>query len=400
MTTNDPQPKPGVMTIAPYVPGDSSVPGTVEPIKLSSNESPLGACPAAREAAAAAIATMDVYPDGAAQALREAIAEAEALPADQIVCGAGSDELIALIANAYLREGDEAIHTAHGFLMYNISTRAAGGVPVPVPERDLHADMDAILAAVTPRTKLVFLANPNNPTGTYVPFSAVRRLREGLPPHVILVLDAAYCEYVQRDDYENGAALVAQTHNTIMTRTFSKLYGLAGLRLGWAYCPPTIAAVLERVRGPFNVTSPALAAGTAAIRDRAFIAAAVDHNTQALAWLEPALTALGLRVTPSVGNFVLIHFEGAGGAKGANAADAFLRARGIILRKVAGYGLPGALRMTVGTDAQNRAVVDALTAFTASVDVDQAQHGDATLGEPLSTRSQATPADASAGRTL
>ncbi|MFZ4807791.1 MAG: histidinol-phosphate transaminase [Hyphomicrobiaceae bacterium] len=362
MTIIAPTPRPGVLDIMAYVPGESHVPGGVKPIKLSSNETPLGPSPAAVAAFKATADDLERYPDGSATALRQAIGRVYGLNPDRIVCGAGSDELLNLIAHGYLGPGDEAIYTEHGFLVYRIAILGTGATPVIAPERQLCADIDAILDRVTARTKVVFLANPNNPTGTYVPIGEVRRLRAGLPPSILLVLDAAYAEYVRRNDYEAGIELVATGESTIMTRTFSKIYGLAALRLGWAYCPAGVADVLNRIRGPFNISAPAIAAGVAAIEDRAHIDKAVAHNDQWLPWLAAEFEKLGLTVTPSVGNFLLIHFPKTG-PRAAVAADAFLKSRGIIVRRVAGYGLPDALRMTVGTEAENRAVVAAIGAF-------------------------------------
>jgi histidinol-phosphate aminotransferase len=359
-----PTPKPGVLEISPYVPGESSVPGRAKPIKLSSNETPLGPSPHALEAFRTAAATIDRYPDGTAGPLKTAIARAYGLSVDRIVCGAGSDDLLSLLAHAYVGAGDEGIYTEHGFLVYPIAIRAAGGKVVVAPERSLTADVDAILSRVTERTRIVYIANPNNPTGTYLPIQEVRRLHAGLPSNVVLVLDGAYAEYVRRNDYEAGLELVATTENTVMTRTFSKVYGLASARLGWAYCPVHIADALNRIRGPFNVSTPAMAAGIAALEDRAHIERSVAHNEQWLAWLAKEIAALGLAVTPSVANFVLVTFP-KDEASGALAADAFLKSRGIIVRRVASYGLPNSLRITVGTEADNRAVVAALSDFVA-----------------------------------
>ncbi len=360
MAKNGPRPQPGILDISPYVPGESNVPGGVKPIKLSSNETPLGASPRAVAAFKAEADQLDRYPDGAATALRGAIGKLYGLDPARIVCGSGSDELINLIAHAYIGPGDEAVYSEHGFLMYKIATLACGGKPVSVPERKYTADVDAILSRVGPRTKVVFLANPNNPTGTYLAHGEVRRLQQGLPPGTLLVLDAAYAEYVRRNDYEAGLELVATTENTVMTRTFSKIYGLAALRLGWAYCPADVADVLNRTRGPFNVTSPALAAGVAALEDRAHIEHALAHNEKWLPWVAAEIGKLGLEVTPSVGNFVLIHFAS---PQAAVAADEALKARGIILRRVAAYGLPNCLRMTIGTEDDNHKVVAALASF-------------------------------------
>src|SRR3954471_12402243 len=275
-----PQPRPGVLAIDPYVPGKSTAPGVARVFKLSSNETPLGPSPKAVAAYRAVAEHLEDYPDGASTALREAIGRAFGLDPGRIICGAGSDDLLNLIADAYLCDGDEAIHTTHGFLVYPIATLGSGAKPVAAAEKNYTADVDAILAAVTERTKIVFLANPNNPTGTYIPFNEVKRLHGALPPHVLLVLDAAYAEYVRRNDYESGIELVATSENVVMSRTFSKIHGLAALRLGWIYGPAAVVDVLNRIRGPFNVNSAAMAAGTAAIEDSGHVEAARAHNEQ------------------------------------------------------------------------------------------------------------------------
>jgi len=357
-----PEPRPGILDIDIYVPGDSALPGERIPIKLSSNETPFGPIPAAVDAYVAASQYLHRYPDGSARALREAIGERYGLNADRIVCGAGSDELLTLLAQAYLRPGDEGVFTEHGFLVYRIAILASGGVPVVAKEKNLQTDVDAILDVVNDRTRIVYVANPNNPTGTYIPIKEVRRLRGELPTGVLLVLDGAYAEYVRKNDYEAGLELVANTNNTVMTRTFSKIHGLAALRLGWAYCPEAIADVLNRVRGPFNVSSAAQAAGVASTRDSARLDVSILHNERWLAWLETAFSNLGLKVTSSVANFVLVHFPSKG-AHTAAAADTFLKSKAILLRRVSGYGLPNALRMTVGLEAENRAVVAAIAQF-------------------------------------
>jgi len=362
MTANRPQPRPGVLDIAPYVPGKSNAPGVAKVFKLSSNETPLGPSANAIAAYRAAGEHLEDYPDGSASALREAIGTSFGLDPDRIVCGAGSDDLLNLIARAYLKDGDEAIHATHGFLVYPIATLAAGATPIVAPETNYTVNVDAILASVTPRTKVVFLANPNNPTGTYIPFDEVKRLHKGLPPHVLLVLDAAYAEYVQRNDYESGIELVATTDNVVMTRTFSKIYGLAALRLGWMYGPAHVVDAINRVRGPFNVNAPAIAAGIAAIRDTVHVERARAHNVYWLAWLTEEIGKLGLKVTPSIANFLLIHFCDRKGHT-AKDADAFLTKRGLILRQVGAYKLPNALRLSVGTEEANRLVVQALKEF-------------------------------------
>jgi histidinol-phosphate aminotransferase len=362
MTANRPQPRPGVLDIAPYVPGKSTAPGVAKVFKLSSNETPLGPSEKAIAAYQAAGKHLEDYPEGAATELREAIGAAFGLDPARIICGAGSDDLLNLIARAYLTDGDEAIHTTHGFLVYPIATLGTGAKPIVAPETKHTADVDAILKAVTPKTKVVFLANPNNPTGTYVPFDEVKRLHKGLPAHVLLVLDAAYAEYVTRNDYEAGIELVATSENVVMCRTFSKIYGLAALRLGWMYGPAHIVDAVNRVRGPFNVNAPAIAAGVAAIRDTAHVEKARAHNTHWLAWLTEEIGKLGLTVTPSVANFVLIHFPETKG-RTAKDADAFLTKRGLVLRVVGSYKLPNCLRMTVGSEEANKLVVQALKDF-------------------------------------
>ncbi|MGE0006377.1 MAG: histidinol-phosphate transaminase [Parvibaculaceae bacterium] len=358
-----PMPKPGILDIAPYVPGKAGAKGR-KVHKLSANENPLGASPAAIEAYRGAAEVLEFYPDGAAHDLREAIAGRYGLKPENIVCGAGSDEILQLLAHAYLGPGDEAVYSEFGFLVYPIAIASNGATAMVARETRHTADVDRMLSCVNAKTRIVFLANPNNPTGTYLPVSEVKRLHAGLPGNCLLVLDAAYAEYVRRNDYESGIELVSTNDNVVMTRTFSKIHGLASLRLGWAYCPSHVADVLNRIRGPFNVGTPALRAGAAAIADKAHVERAVAHNDEWLAWLTGELTALGLEVTPSVGNFLLVHFP-ATAPHAAARADAFLAARGIILRRMDGYGLPGALRLTVGSQEANRDVVAALKDFLA-----------------------------------
>lgn len=365
MSSKDmPRPKPGVMEIAAYVPGRETADGAAKVYKLSSNESPFGPSPKVAEAIAAKNADLALYPDGSAHVLRDAIAKTYGLNPGNILCGNGSDELLGLLCQTYLGSGDEGLFTQHGFLVYKIQIMAAGATPVAVPDIELTADVDAILGAVSEKTKLVFLANPNNPTGTYIPVNEVRRLHAGLPGHVILVLDAAYAEYVRRNDYEAGIELVSGNPNVVMTRTFSKIHGLAGLRIGWMYAHEAIIDACNRVRGPFNVNALAITAGAAAIADRAHVERAIEHNDKWLVRISEALEATGFSVTPSVGNFILIHFPQTPG-KTAAEADAYLGARGYVLRRVAGYGLPDALRMTIGNEEANLGVLDALKSFMA-----------------------------------
>ncbi|MCK3780416.1 histidinol-phosphate transaminase [Ensifer sesbaniae] len=362
LASKSPEPRSGILDIAAYVPGKEHAPGVAKVHKLSSNETPLGASPKAIEAFQAAAFNLERYPDGQARALREAIGAVHGLNPANIMCGNGSDELLGLLCHTYLGSGDEGIITEHGFLVYKIQILASGATPVTVKEKDARVDVDAILSAVTERTKVVFLANPANPTGTYIPVDEVRRLHAGLPEGVLLVLDAAYAEYVRRNDYAAGLELVSASRNVVMTRTFSKIYGLAGLRIGWMYAPPEVIDAVDRVRGPFNLSAPAIAAGAAAIRDQAFVATAVDHNLTWLARVSEALEAIGLRVTSSVTNFVLIHFPDEAG-KRAEEADDFLTGRGYILRAVGSYGFPNALRMTIGSQEANEGVIAALTEF-------------------------------------
>ena len=351
-----PQPKDSIMTISAYVGGEHKAPSANRVIKLSSNEGPFGPSPKASAAFAALADKLHIYPDGGAHQVREAIAETQNLPIEQIVCSAGSDELIALLVLAYAGPGDEILHTEHGFLMYAISAKAVGATPVSVPETNRTADVDALLAAVTPATRMVFIANPNNPTGTYLPASEVRRLHAGLPSDVMLVLDGAYAEYMTADDYEDGVAMVREAENVVMIRTFSKIHGLGGIRLGWAFAPLAIADVLNRVRGPFNVNVAAQAAGAAAIRDVDFIAKSVAHNTEWRQWTTDQLRALGIRVDDSFGNFVLADF----GDHDPEPLRLALKEEGILIRQVGGYGLPHCMRITIGTAEDMRETVDAI----------------------------------------
>jgi histidinol-phosphate aminotransferase len=357
-----PTPKPGVLDIAPYIGGRATAAGATRVFKLSSNEGALGASPAGVEAFQSASGVLDIYPEGSAKILRDAIGEAYGLNPDRIVCGNGSDELLTMLANAYLRPGDEVLFSEHAFLVYRIATLANSAVPVSVPEKNLRVDVDAMLAAVSPRTRLIYLANPNNPTGTYLTGEEVRRLHAGLPPTALLVIDAAYAEYVRRNDFESGIEMVSQFDNVVMTRTFSKIYGLAGLRVGWAFCPAHVADALNRVRGPFNVSTAAQRAAAAALKDRRHIEDSITHNEKWKSWLVEHIRKTGLRVDDGVANFVLIHFA-ASGVHTAKAADEFLMSRGIILRGVGNYGLPNCLRLTIGTEEANRMVAAALEEF-------------------------------------
>ncbi len=352
----------GILDIAPYVPGRDRAEGGRRVIRLASNETPLGASPLAIDAFRRCADRLHRYPDGGARELREALGAHHGLDLARIVCGNGSDDLLGLLATAYSGPGAEVIVSEHAFAIFGIAARAAGARPVTVPARALGADIDAMIARAGADTRICYLANPNNPTGTCVPAAALARLRAGLPDHCLLVIDAAYAEYMQDDDYADGTALVDAHDNVVMTRTFSKIYGLSALRLGWLYAPPGVVDVLNRIRMPFNVNHAAQAAGIAALEDTAFVARAVAHNAEWRPWLEREMASLGLTVHPSAANFVLAEFPGRPGRDSA-AANAFLLRRGIIPRPLAGYGLPQCLRFSIGLAEENPLVIDALGDF-------------------------------------
>lgn len=356
-------PKPGVLEIAPYKAARGNH-GTIR-FSLASNESAIGPSPAAIEAYRSAANQMHLYPDADANVFREAIAAGHDLDPEGIVCGNGSDELLTLIASAYLRPGDEVLFGEHAFLVYRTATLANSATPVAAQEPDLRVDVDRMLALVTPRTRLVYVANPNNPTGTYISGSELRRLHAGLPPQTLMVIDSAYAEYMRDSEYEPGDELVSQFENVVMTRTFSKAYGLAGLRVGWVFCQPTVSNVLNRIRGPFNLSVAAQCAAVAALNDRDHLEHAVAHNERWRSWLIRQFRPLGLKVDDSAGNFVLVQFP-KHGPHTAGEADVFLLNRGIALRPVAAYGLPHCLRLTIGTEEANRAVVSVLAEFMKS----------------------------------
>jgi len=345
------------------VPGESKAEGANRVVKLSSNEGAFGVPPGARAAYEAASSGLHRYPDGGSAALRRAIGARFGLDPARIVCGAGSDDLIYQLCLAYGGTGTELVMSEHGFSIYEIAGQYAGCRVRKAPERRLTADVDALLAQVLGATRLLFLANPNNPTGTMLPRAEVERLRAGLPPEVLLVLDGAYAEYVERPDYEAGAALVDSGEDTVMTRTFSKMWGLGGARIGWAYAPAAVVDVLNRVRGPFNVSVPAQAAGVAALAEPGWLERSRSHNARWRAWLGEALARVDIRVWPSEANFVLADF---GSPEAADAADRALRARGVIVRRVGGYGLPQCLRITVGLEEECRLVAEVLTEHVAA----------------------------------
>jgi len=351
-------PQPGIMQITPYVAGKSAAYGGNRVTKLSSNENPLGPSEAAKAAYIEAAQSLEIYPSSDHASLRAAIASVHSLDAGRIICGAGSDEIISLLCNTYAGPGDEVLHTEHGFAMYAISARAAGATPVVASESSRHADVDALLAACTEHTRLVFLANPNNPTGTMILASEVERLAESLPPQALLVLDGAYAEFVE--GFDGHAALVETRDNVVMTRTFSKIYGLGGARVGWGYGPAHVIDALNRVRGPFNVSAAALAAAEAAVQDGAYTGHCRTENAKWRAWLRASLAEIGISSDQSHANFILPRFADSATA---DAADTFLQSRGLVVRAVAGYGLPAFLRITVGDEIACRAVASALADF-------------------------------------
>jgi histidinol-phosphate aminotransferase len=350
--------QPGIMQIAPYQGGKSTLEGVENVIKLSSNENPYGPSELAIKALVQSSRELHRYPSTDHRALRDAIADVHGLDPSRIICGAGSDEIIAFLCQAFAGPGDEVIHTEHGFAMYRISALATGATPVEVPEHNRVVDVDAILAGCTKRTKLVFIANPNNPTGTMIDAGEVARLAEGLPPQVLLVLDGAYAEFV--DGFDAGAALIEARDNVVMTRTFSKLYGLGGLRIGWGYGPQAIVDVLNRIRGPFNLSGAALAAAEAAIGDTDYVEDCRAKNAKWRVWLGKALAASGVPSDMSFANFILARFAD---QEEAEACDTYLQSQGLIVRRVAGYKLPNALRITIGDQAACRRVATAIASF-------------------------------------
>ncbi len=355
-----PQPRPGILDIKPYVPGSSSAPGASRIFKLSSNESALGASPKAISAYNEAASDLFSYPDGGSAALRDKIAEVYGLDASRIVCGAGSDEILQLLTKAYVGEGDNIIQSEHGFLVYALAAKSCGAEPRFAKETNLTSNIDAMLALVDDRTRMMFVANPNNPTGSYIPEIELLRLRQGLRDDILLVVDAAYAEFMEQPDYNGGERLVDQFDNVVMTRTFSKIYGLAALRLGWGYCPSAVADVLNRIRGPFNVTLPAQAAGLAALDDQDFVERNRAFNREQRSWMAERLSAMGLEHVPGFGNFILIKFPD---ARGLNADDiqSYLGSEGVIVREMGAYKLGEYLRVSIGEKEGNQKFIELLS---------------------------------------
>lgn len=352
------RPQPGIMDIALYQGGKAQVAGVSNVVKLSSNENPFGPSDKAKEAFARSVHQLHRYPNTDHASLRGAIADVHGIDAERIICGVGSDEIIHFLCQCYAGPGDEVVYTEHGFLMYKISAMAAGATPVEVAERERTTDVDALLAACNHRTKLVFIANPNNPTGTMISAGEVARLARGLPQQAILVLDGAYAEYV--DGFDAGLSLVEASSNVVMTRTFSKIYGLGGLRIGWGYGPKAIIDVLNRIRGPFNLSNAQLEAAEAAVRDQEFVNRCRSENARLRHWLAEALAEHGVPSDTSMANFVLARFAS---AEEAEACDLFLQQQGLLVRRVAGYKLPHCLRITVGDESSCRRVAHAIGQF-------------------------------------
>ncbi len=359
---NRPKPKPGILDIQAYVGGKSKIEGVDHPIKLSSNENVLGCSPLAQAAFAQTAHQLNLYPDGRCDALRAAVAEKFGLEPERLIFGCGSDEVFTMLAQVYCEPGDNVVQGQYGFLAYRIAGRSAGAQVRFAKEPHCRVDVDAVMAEVDDRTRIVFIANPGNPTGTWLSGAEIRDLHDRLPPNVILVLDGAYAEFADDPAYDDGATLAQGSQNIVVTRTFSKIYGLAALRVGWGYAPLAVIDALERVRGPFNVNLPAQAAALAALSDDDFVERSQDLVRVWRPWMMQQLGGLGLEVMPSQGNFVLARFPKAAGRTAAE-GEAFLASKGYLVRGTAGYGLGDCLRITIGLEAHNRAVIDVLAQF-------------------------------------
>lgn len=361
--TDLPTPKPGILDIAPYVGGKSRIEGVAEPMKLSSNENMLGAGEKAREAYEAAVRNIHIYPDGRATKLRQAVADHHGLEPERLIFGNGSDEVFALLNQTYLTPGDNIVTGQYGFLAYRISAKANQAEVKLAPEPEFKATPEALLEQVDERTRIVYVSSPSNPTGSYNTGEEIRRLREGLRPDILLVIDEAYAEYVTEPDWETSFPLARDSDNIVVTRTFSKIHGLGGLRIGFGYAPLKVAEAVDRIRLPFNVSVPGIEAAVAALGDEAHQKASRELIHTWRPRLTQAIRGFGFDVLPSAGNFVLVRFKDVDQSTRAND---YLNSKGIIVRPVGGYGLPECLRITVGTEDQNRAVIDALSEFAAS----------------------------------
>jgi histidinol-phosphate aminotransferase len=357
-----PEPKPGVLDIAAYVPGKAKAEGVAHPVKLSSNENILGCSPAAREAYVAAASQLHIYPDSRHLALRAAVADKYGLEPERLVFGQGTDEVFAYLNDIFLQPGDNIVQGEFGFSAYGISARKNQAEVKFAPEPNYRLDVDELLGQVDERTRLVFIANPSNPTGTWIDAEQVRRLHEGLPRDVVLVLDGAYAEFCTDPNFTDGLELARSADNIVVTHTFSKIHGLATLRVGWGYCPAHIADAYDRVRLPFNLSIGGYDAAVAALKDEDFVRRSIELVERWRPWLAQQLGGLGLEVTPSAANFVLVHFPHVAGRTAAE-AEAFLARNGFLTRGVGSYGLPDALRITIGLEEHNRALVELLREF-------------------------------------
>lgn len=362
-TVHGPAPKPGILDIAPYVGGKANLDGVAKPMKLSSNENMLGAGEKARAAYAAALDNIHIYPDGRANKLRAAVAELHGLEPERLIFGNGSDEVFALLNQTYLTAGDNIVTGQYGFLAYRISALANEAQVKLAPEPDLKATPEALLEQVDDRTRIVYVSSPANPTGSWNTTEEIARLHAGLRPDILLVIDEAYAEYVQEPDWATSFPLAKDAPNVVVTRTFSKIHGLGGLRIGFGYAPLPVAEAVDRIRLPFNVSVPGLEAAVAALSDEAHQTASRELIHSWRPRLTQAIRGFGFEVYPSAGNFVLVRFRDA--QRSADAANAYLNSKGVIVRQVGGYGLPDCLRITIGTEDQNRAVIDALSEFAA-----------------------------------
>ncbi len=355
-------PRPGILDIEPYVPGASKGGGD-KVIKLSSNENPLGPSPKAMQAYKDTADKMHRYPDGGSVELRSAIANKYSMDAERIVCGTGSDELISLLCRAYCGEGDEILYTQHGFLMYPIAALSAGATPVKAAEPERKTDLETLFDAITDKTKMIFIANPNNPTGALVKKDALLEFHAKLRPDILLILDSAYAEFVEEENYTDGRDMVDRFDNVVMLRTFSKIYGLGGMRVGWSYSSKEIADVLNRIRGIFNLSIATQAAALAALADDDYIKRSLQVNSQQKKWITERFETLGIHVYPGEGNFILFTLGSEGKAV---ACLNFMKERGILLRGMIAYGLPDCLRMTIGLPEDMQAIDCAMREFLGS----------------------------------
>ncbi|MCQ2913914.1 MAG: histidinol-phosphate transaminase [Alphaproteobacteria bacterium] len=350
-----------IMEISPYVGGTSKLPGFDKVVKLSSNEGAFGVNPNVVEAIRSHAELMFRYPDGSSQELREAIAKVHNLDKDKILCGTGSDNVIDIICEAFSKDGDDVIMTQYGFSMYRVCAKGNGANVIEVPEKNYTVDLDAVLSAITNKTKIIFITNPGNPTGTYLPKKDLYDFCKKVPSNILIVLDSAYAEYVPCEDYTAGAEFVEEFNNVIMLRTFSKIYALGGLRIGWSYASKEIIDVFNRIRAPFNVNTMAQYAGVVAMQDREFVKKCFEHNKKWQKKFPEELSKIGLNCTPTVANFVLVHFPKTG--KTSEKCDEFLKQHGYIVRRVLAYGLKDELRITIGNEEEMTTLVSLLKEF-------------------------------------